>query len=690
MPISMIHSNAHSVLNDSVDEKIQHIGKNENKRSVLVFPDMCPTIQDALSSRFNLTCSAAAIHHDSFDAFITDCRGTTISIAENSALAHCHIVFALVDENSCLPPESSEQDAQLELITEAELVSNILQLRINSRLRPTLRRTSVFSDSKDVIKENAYEILQTLMQHSTDWMVIKDLDHRFSMVTNRFLQAHQKDAKDVIGKNDIDIGTPKHLVLGDKNNNLEGFWASDDKVVASKKPFHTRQLVIHESAFEQVREHVSRVPIKNKHGDVVAMLVCITQAYTSSINGDTVSTLASRQNVDISPIIKQLDNDRSKAEAQNLKSQFAVQRKNNFIATASHDLRQPLHAIGLFIEALQSTSLDSEQQQVLSKMKQSSHDLNNLLNSILDISKLDAEAVPVNKSHFGIASLLKSVEDEFETAASAKSIRLHINSSTSIVNTDSLLLSRIVKNLVNNAVKYTASGNVNVITEMDESDLIICIKDTGPGIPKEQYQSIFMEYHQLPSQHVQSNYGQGLGLSIVKRLVDLLELDISLKSVVGQGTEFRLRVPLGDSSHDNEKDATVFDSKGLESYKLLVVEDNVAVLDAMEKMLTGLNCDTYPAHNIPEALEIINELDELPNLLIVDYQLENGATGDLAIEQIRTAAKKQIPAIIVTGNNSSALVRKATESAYRVLSKPVNADALLRTITSAIEETQQA
>jgi len=666
----------------------QIVESNHSQHSVLVCADICPEIQDLLSSRFTVTRHLSEHQYSSFDAYITDCRGAAISITEKFGLINSEIVLALVDEHSFLPAESSDQDAKLELITEAELGSEILHLRITSRLRSIQPDTTPTNPDKDIVRENAYEILQTFIQHSTDWMVVKDLDHRFALVTDRFLQSHHKDANEVIGKNDLEIGTSKELVLGTSDTDWDGYWASDDRVIASKLPDQFDQMIIRESALEQAREHVSRVPMKNKDGDVFALFVCVTQAYTSNINGDTVSTLTSRRNIDLSPIIKQLDDDKNRAEAQNLESQFAIKRKNNFIATASHDLRQPMHAIGLFIEALHKTMVDSDQKEILSKMKQSSNDLNDLLNSILDISKLDAEAVPVNKSHFAITPLLRSIEDEFETEATAKSIQLHINSSNSVVHTDSLLLSRILKNLVNNAVKYTSSGSVNLITEVDESYLTIRVKDTGPGIPKEQYQSVFIEYHQLANQQAQSNFGQGLGLSIVKRLVDLLKLDISLDSEIGHGTQFTLRVPLGDSLRTQKLDHPVRSLTAVDPYKLMVIEDNETILDAMNEMLTGMGCDVYPALDIPEALEIISELEELPNLLIVDYQLADGVTGDLAIEQICTTAEKEIPAIIVTGNNSSALVRTATASAFRVLSKPVNPDALLRTISSAINETQ--
>lgn len=654
--------------------------------TLLVSSELCTSIRRKLATRFHLTSWAPSLHFEHVDACITDCRSKAIVCSENAEQYNCGISFALVNEHSYLPFESTEQDANLELVTEAELNSDILHLRISARLR-ALHISEERSDNEpDIVKENAYEILKTLMKYSTDWMVVKDLDHRFALVSDRFLRSHKKGSAEIIGKNDLEIGTQKELVLGDVAKEWSGYWADDDQAIAAKKPIETEHMVIEENALEQTREHVARVPIKNTAGEVIALLVCVSQVNISKINGSMIPTFASRKNLERHPIIKQLDEKRSQAEAQNMRSQSVIKGKNNFIATASHDLRQPLQAISLFIESLEQKIEDVEQKTILSKMKQSSNDLGELLNSILDISKLDANAVSVKKSHFSIAGLLKTIEDEFENKACKKSINLNINSSNSVVHTDNLLLSRILKNLVSNAVKYTKSGSVNLLTEINGDNLIIRVKDTGPGIPKEQYQSVFMEYHQISDQQSQPNFGQGLGLSIVRRLVELLNLDLKLDSEMGRGTQFSLTIPLGNSLKNQPNNLDRTSNKSTESFKLMVIDDNPIVLEAMEAMLTSMDCDAYPAHDIPEALEIIKELEELPDVLIVDYQLADDVTGDLAIAQVRKAANNDIPAIIVTGNTNSALVRKAAESAYRVLNKPVNPDVLLRTISSAVNE----
>lgn len=695
------------------------VSDNEVSRTLLVYGETDPGLQIKLSQLFKLSPFSSQLNMDGFDAGFIDCRGTCIQYPANVGNRRPALTYVLVDENSSLPVanKSGTHDVLegLELITTTELDGPILKLRIDARQSqlstegvPANQSHAVTSGldtaeldsnehslssrgkninlSSNELQRNAPDILQLVLSNSTDWMVVKDLEHRFIAVSDLFLASQNKSADEIIGKNDLEIGTDRELVLGNPDKNWKGYWKLDDEVIASGKPSYSEHTIIHENALEQFSEHVAKVPVRNDHGDIIGLLVCVSDAEIIRNKGSRVPALSSRHDVEVAPIIRSLEDRRRKAEAQNKQTQSAFNRKNNFIATASHDLRQPLHAIGLFIESLEQQLTDPDQQLTLSKMKQSSRDLNEMLNSILDISKLDAEAVPVAKTHFSIAPLLKSLEDEFETEAYQKNLNLHVNSSNSMLHTDSLLLSRILRNLVSNAVKHTEGGDINVITEIQADTLLIRIKDSGQGIPKEQYQAIFEEYHQLAEQKNEPNFGMGLGLSIVKRLTDLLDIPIELESRLGQGTCFTLTVPLGEVSDDAMDQTLDTKLQSLEAYKVLILEDNPIVLDAMQEMLSGMNCDAYPSASIEEALEIIEEFDELPDLLLVDYQLGKGVTGDDAIKRICAAAKEAIPSIIVTGNTHSELFRKASKSAFRVLNKPVNPDVLLNSISSAIEE----
>ncbi len=695
-------------------------GDNKVQRYSLV---LCSALDDKLQNQleqhFNVFAVSTKTEFGKFDAALIDCRGKTIDYPLDDSLNNASMVLILIDAHSIwkepLSDKFTSELNRIELVSAAELLSPTIKLRLDARMSSLSKAEQVSLVHKaarqnynqvasevggattnssnhvdqNVLQENAFEVLQAVLQNTTDWMVVKDLEHRFIAASPLFLNFHKKTLDEVIGKNDLELGTEAELVLGNPDKEWKGYWQLDDEVIADGNPNYFENQIVQETALEQVHEQVAKVPLRDRHGQIFGLLVCVTKLHTKSENSNDVTSIVSRHNIEISPIIGTLNDQRRKAEALSKRTQSAFNRKNNFIATASHDLRQPLHAIGLLIESLENKIIDAEQRSTLGKIKQSSKDLNNLLNSILDISKLDADAVKVTKNHFNIAPLLKSIEDEFGTEAKQKGLKLHINNSSAIVFTDSLLLIRIIRNLVSNAVKHTLAGNINIVTEMEHDCLLVHVKDTGPGIPKEQHQAIFGEYRRIDEQKSQPNFGMGLGLSIVKRLTDLLDVEIKLDSSKERGTRITLSIPLGDDSYHHDLHPETATSPEFGSYRVMVIEDNPVVLDAMLLMLTELNCEAYPARNIDESLEIIGELTELPDLLLVDYQLEDGVTGDMAIKRVCEAANKNLPAVIVTGNMHSDLVRKASNSAFRVLNKPVSPDVLLNTIASAINDQRQ-
>lgn len=653
--------------------------------TIAVSKDMPATIRYVLAKRYSVLASSDELKNNSLDAYIVDCRGKTIECTQLPKLPQQCAIYALIDERSFLPIEYNEKSAIADLVTEADLNSGILDLKIKARLKAIGQCQAINTQEQPLAKAHAFEMLNTIMEYTADWMIIKDLENRFVMVSDQFAKTFSRDKKDIIGKNDLEIGAPKKLVFGDPKNHLDGIWEQDAKAIASGKPVLSELLIIHESDTELVKEQVARVPIKDSSGVVKALLVCVTQEITWKNKNESAKEKAHRRNIASSPLVKKLDDDRNRAEAEARAKQSIVETKNLFIATSSHDLRQPLHAMGLFIESLDRKIDNVEQLAILAKLKHSALDLNKLLTSLLDISKLDANAVPINETHFSINTLFQSIRNEFEVEALRKSLELVVEKNDTVIFTDSLLLSRILKSLVNNALKYTEKGSVKVLTNIKGKKLEIKIIDTGKGIPEELHASIFKEYFQVEGNHKDDNPGQGLGLSIVKRLVELLGLNLKLTSKVNHGTEFSLKVPMGSWAKNELPTSINHQQSDLSSYKIMVIDDNAMVLDSMATILTSFNCDTYPALEIDEAIEIIEELDELPDLLVVDYQLAAGVTGNTAIDEIRKIARKDIPAIIVTGFLDSELSTLAYSWSHPILSKPVAPAELLNAISKALD-----
>lgn len=517
------------------------------------------------------------------------------------------------------------------------------------------------------------QVLQTVINHSSDWVFIKDLEHRFLAVSEEYVNTLDRSLDSVIGKNDLDVGFSKDVVLGSEKADWQGFWPQDDYAVAQGEP--TVEINPYWRVFTGDTRHrrTIRVPLKNHWGDVYALLVC-SEDVTALVKAEQV--LHER-----SEMLEKVTQEKLKADNSRLMAELAVTAKNKFIATASHDLRQPLHALGLYLDVLEAKVQTSTQQALITKIKNSCNALSVLFNSLLDLSRLDAGVVDVDPTHFIINPLLTSLREEFEEIAADKSLSIVVDNCETTVFTDAVLLERILRNLIQNAVTYTEQGSVEVRCSVRDTVLSIDIVDSGPGIPQYEQNAIFSEYYQLEHEGSRPTIGLGLGLAIVRRLVDLLDIKFDLKSEIGEGSVFSLQLPLGDATSIVELVAVSAQSK-LSGQIVLVIDDDADILDGMRHVLMAHGCDPIAAQSAPEAIDLLTERDVVPSMIIADYRLENGQTGDLAIKLVREEFNTDIPAIIVTGDTSSDRLKEATNSGFRLLHKPVQPDELVSVISS--------
>ena len=282
----------------------------------------------------------------------------------------------------------------------------------------------------------------------------------------------------------------------------------------------------------------------------------------------------------------------------------ANQAKSRFIAAASHDLRQPLHALGLFVDRLHGRVKAAERRGILEQIDAAVTAMDELFNNLLDISKLDAGVLTPTISDFPIAHLLKRTESTFAATARKKGLSLRIVSNSAWVRSDPILLERILLNLVSNAVGYTASGGIVIGCRRRGAQLRIEVWDSGPGIPEDQHQNIFAEFHQLGGPQHERRSGMGLGLAIVDRLCRLLDHQIELTSIVGKGSRFSVIVPLvAAQALTAEPKASVHAALGSISGKLVVViDDDALVLDSTGGLLRSWGCDVVTAASAHVAL----------------------------------------------------------------------------------------
>lgn len=341
--------------------------------------------------------------------------------------------------------------------------------------------------------------------------------------------------------------------------------------------------------------------------------------------------------------------------------------KSVFLAAASHDLRQPVHAQALFLEALSATDLQGAQRDLLANARLAASASSDLLDALLDFSRLEAGVVVPFPRPFSLQELLYSVENEAAPMAEAKGLVFRSRETPLSTVSDPALVELILRNLTSNAIKYTHSGGVLLAVRRRTATVILEVWDTGVGIEPHNHEAIFQEFHQLDNPQRDRRKGLGLGLAICKGIADRLGHTLHLRSAAGRGSVFRLEMPLYHghiASHPGEIPADAL----LGGKRALVLDDDALALQGMGSLLLswGMACDL--AHSFEQALQY--SAQQCPDVIISDFRLAEARNGAVAIAQLRSALCKQVPALLVTGDTSPERLREAAATGIALLHKP--------------------
>ncbi len=345
--------------------------------------------------------------------------------------------------------------------------------------------------------------------------------------------------------------------------------------------------------------------------------------------------------------------------------------KTRFLAAASHDLLQPLNAARLFVSALAGRRMADGNRALVGQAASALDSIEGLLEALLEISRLDAGAIQPELRPMPLADLFSALTAEFAAVAQRRGLALDVAPTGLWVNSDARLLRRILQNFLSNAVRYTLAGRISMAATSTPAGIVISVADTGPGIAPADQAVIFEEFRRLGPRGENDTVerGMGLGLAIVQRAARMLDLPIGLDSAPGAGACFSIIVPAAAAAAATAGPQAARASAGVGRATVLVIDNEPAILAGMQAVLEGWGCDVLTAPDEGQALAAAHRRPV--DLLLADYHLADGVTGDAVVEQVREACHRPIPAAIITADRTPELKERLSAAGLAILTKPV-------------------
>jgi signal transduction histidine kinase/CheY-like chemotaxis protein len=407
--------------------------------------------------------------------------------------------------------------------------------------------------------------------------------------------------------------------------------------------------------------------------------------------GDELEALAAQFNRMAGQLQESYANLEQRIEERTQQLTSANQAKTRFLAAASHDLRQPMHALGMFISQLRDMISFPEARKIVDHAELSVSAMESLLNALLDISRLDAGILTPKFEDFPVAELLARMENSFGPSAREKGLSFRVMPCSAWVHSDPVLLERILMNLVSNAMRYTERGGIVIGCRRRGEQLRIEVWDSGVGIPKDRQREIFQEFFQLANPERDRTKGLGLGLAIVERLARLLNHRLDLASTPGKGSVFAIELPRVEARLATDAAPVTPAVPGaLDNVFVLVVDDEAMVREGMRGLLAGWGCHVVTAGSGEEAMARLEEHERMPDLIISDYRLPGGETGIDAIQRIQASLPEDIPALLISGDTAPERLVEAQASGYHLLHKPVQPAKLRALLSRVLAEAERA
>lgn len=376
--------------------------------------------------------------------------------------------------------------------------------------------------------------------------------------------------------------------------------------------------------------------------------------------------------------LRQEIGERNTAEARlrdaKLEAERANLSKTKFLAAVSHDLLQPLNAARLFTSALQEQSFGPCAEDLVQSVSTSLNDVESLLGTLVDISKLDAGVIKPDVTAFDLRDLLNNIAREFRQMAMAEGLQLDFVGSSAIVESDSQLLARILRNFLTNAIRYTTNGRVLLGCRREKGSVLLQVWDTGAGIPHDKLIEIFQEFKRVRPTGSPADKGLGLGLAIVDKISRILNHEISVSSAEGKGSAFSVRVPMGELKPRltaSERDVSVHAQHDLVGSRIWVIDNDPAICQGMQVVLESWGCQVVTAVSLPDLERQLNPSTSPVDLILADYHLDNDENGVDTVAAINGRRGNSVPVVMITANYTSELKQHIRELGYVLMNKPV-------------------
>lgn len=383
------------------------------------------------------------------------------------------------------------------------------------------------------------------------------------------------------------------------------------------------------------------------------------------------------ENIDL---IERLRVESELARQATLEAEEANIAKSKFLAAASHDLRQPVHAQGLFLAALSNGALGARERDIVESAKAAASASAEMLNTLLDFSRIEAGVIAPKLRPTRLQRVFHKLERELAPLADSRQLVYRVRETALTLHIDPTLLELVLRNLISNAIRYTEEGGLLVACRRQGASLTIGVYDTGIGIPKQQHREVFKEFHQLGNPERDRRKGLGLGLAIAEGLSTSLGYHLRLSSRVGKGSTFTIVLPdsviCEESPHDGAEDDVQLDEGRSLAMTVLVIDDDETIRAGMHSLLSGWGCQPLSAEGLEDALALC--ADARPDAIICDYRLRDGLLGSEVIRALREHLGWMIPCVLVTGDTAPERIREAAQSGVPLLHKPVHPDDLRR------------